>query len=136
VCHDDNETIMKIRKGDMVVVTIGDDAGVIVPTGERRPNPRRVIQVLDGGAKLLIEATNRVYKHVKRGHPKSPQGGRLSLEMPIDSAKVMYYCEACGRGVRLGFRYTADGSKERYCKGCSKTISKISPADPKYATAK
>ena len=46
---------MKIRKGDLVVVTTGDDAGVIVPTGDRRPQPRKVIQVLDGGKKLLVE---------------------------------------------------------------------------------
>jgi len=127
---------MKIRKGDLVIVTTGDDAGVIVPTGERRPAPRKVIQVVPGGAKVVVEATNRVYKHVKKGHPRSPQGGRLSMEMPIDTAKVMFYCEACGRGVRLGYRYAEDGSKERYCKACNKTVGKVSPANPKYAKAK
>ncbi len=84
----------------------------------------------------MVEGTNRVYKHVKRGHPRSPQGGRLSLEMPIDSSKVMFYCEACGRGVRLGYRYTEDGTKERFCKQCGKTVSKVSPANPKRAKAK
>jgi large subunit ribosomal protein L24 len=127
---------MKLRKGDMVIVTTGDDAGVIVPTGDRRPAPRKVLQIIDGGKKLVVEGANRVYKHVKRGHPKSPQGGRLSLEMPIDSAKVMFYCEACGRGVRLGYRFKSDGGKERFCKSCKKTVGTVSPAKAKYASAK
>ncbi len=127
---------MKIRKGDMVVVTTGDDASVIVPTGDRRPTPRKVLQILAGGAKVVVDGVNRVYKHVKRGHPKSPQGGRLSLEMPIDSSKVMFYCEACGRGVRLGYRFKTDGAKERFCKSCDKAVGAVSPAKPRYAKAK
>jgi large subunit ribosomal protein L24 len=128
--------IMKLRKGDLVIVTTGDDAGVIVPTGERRPVPRKVLQIVDGGKKVVVEGANRVYKHVKRGHPKSPQGGRLSLEMPIDSAKVMFYCEACGRGVRLGYRYKPDGAKERFCKVCSRTVGAVSPPKSRSAAAK
>lgn len=127
---------MKLRKGDLVVVTTGDGASVIVPTGERRPTPKKILQIVDGGQRVVVEGTNRVYKHVKRGHPRSPQGGRLSLEMPIDTSKVMFYCEACGRGVRLGFRFTEDGSKERFCKNCQKTVSKVSPAKKRYAKAK
>jgi large subunit ribosomal protein L24 len=127
---------MKIRKGDLVIVTAGDDAGVIVPTGESRPHPRRVLQVVDGGQKLLVEQTNRVYKHVKKGHPKSPQGGRLSLEKPIDSSIVMFYCESCGRGVRLGIRYREDGGKERHCKRCGKSQGAISPPKARYAKSK
>lgn len=127
---------MKIRKGDMVVVTTGDDASPIVPTGDRRPTPRKVLQIVDSGDKLLIEGVNRVYKHVKRGHPRSPQGGRLSLEMPIDSAKVMFYCETCGRGVRLGYRFRPDGGKERFCKSCKKTVGTVSPPKARYAQTK
>lgn len=124
---------MKIRKGDLVIVTTGDDASVIVQTGDRRPTPRKVLQVIDGGKKVLVEGANRVYKHVKRGHPRSPQGGRLSLEMPVDSSVVMFYCEACGRGVRLGLRYREDGGKERFCRRCQKSVGAVSPAKSPYA---
>ncbi len=127
---------MKYRKGDLVVVTTGDDAGAIVATGDRRPTAHRIVQVLDGGKKLLIEGVNRVYKHVKRGHPRSPQGGRLSLEKPIDSSKVMFYCESCARGVRLGYRFRDDGGKERFCKKCSKTVGAVSPPKALYAKSK
>ena len=115
---------MRVRRGDMVQIVTGDDAG---------PGQHKVLQVLDGGRKLLIEGANRVYKHVRRGHPKSPQGGRLSLELPIDSSNVLLYCGSCGRGVRVGFRYGDDGAKERYCKKCGGGLGRISPPKASYA---
>jgi len=115
---------MKIKKGDQVVVIAGDDA----PCG-----PRQVVQVLDGGQKMIVQKVNRVYKHVKRGHPKSPSGGRLQMEMPIQSSNVMYYCEACQKPVRLGVRYDENGAKVRYCKKCETSCGEISPPREKYA---
>lgn len=116
---------MRIRQGDMVVVITGDDAG---------PTPRKVIEVLDGGEKLLLEGVNRVYRHVKRGHPKSPQGGRLSMEKPIHNSNALYFCSSCNKGVRVGFRYTVEGRKERFCKKCQASAGMISPPRPRYAT--
>jgi large subunit ribosomal protein L24 len=110
---------MKIKRGDMVVVIAGDQAS---------RTAHRVTQVLDGGSKLLIEGINRVFKHVKRGHPKSPQGGRLNLETPIDTSKVMFYCGSCSKGVRVGFRLQPSGSKERYCKSCGTSLGLVGRA--------
>jgi ribosomal protein L24 len=62
---------MRILKGDMVVVSAGDD---------RAKQPRRVLRLVEGGARIVVEGVNRVYRHVRKGHPKSPQGGRLSVE--------------------------------------------------------
>lgn len=115
---------MKIKRGDMVVVVSGDD---------KSSTPRTVQSVLDGGTKVLVEGVNLVYKHVRRGHPKSPQGGRLRMEKPINSSNVMYYCNGCGGGVKLGFRYQADGTKERFCRKCEKTVSVTSLARARYA---
>jgi large subunit ribosomal protein L24 len=107
---------MKIKRGDMVVVIGGDQAS---------RTPHRVTQVVKGGKQLLVEGVNRVFKHVKRGHPKSPQGGRLNLETPIDTSKVMFYCGSCNRGVRVGFRLPAGGSKERFCKSCGAALGSV-----------
>lgn len=117
---------MRIRRGDMVQVVTGNDAG---------PAPRRVIKVIDGGRKVSVEGVNRVLKHVRRGHPKSPQGGQLKLELPIDSSNVMFYCDSCSHGVRLGVRYLADGSKERFCKACKGSAGQVSPPKASRATA-
>jgi large subunit ribosomal protein L24 len=115
---------MRIKQGDQVVVITGDDAGT---------TPHKVVEVVPGGRKIVVEGVNRVYKHVKKGHPKSPQGGRLSLERPIDVSNVQFYCSACKRGTRVGLRYTADGRKERFCRRCNASAGAISPPRPKYA---
>jgi large subunit ribosomal protein L24 len=115
---------MKIKRGDMVQVLVGDDAG---------DAPRKVLQVVADGQKVVVEGVNRVYKHVRRGHPKSPQGGRLSREMPIDISNVLLYCNACGRGVRVGFKYKPDGSKIRHCKKCQADLGTVSPPRARYA---
>jgi len=117
---------MKIKKGDQVVVISGEDAS---------SQPREVLQVLDGGAKVVVKGVNEVFKHVRRGHPKSPAGGRLQMEMPIHSSKVMFYCESCDKASRLGLRYTEDGAKERFCKKCDRSVGQVSPAKDRYAKA-
>ena len=114
----------KIQRGDSVVVVVGDDAA---------PTPRRVISVHDGGRKLTVEGVNRAFKHVRRGHPKSPQGGRLNLELPIDVSNVKFYCGSCNSATRVGYRYTAEGAKERYCKSCAAPAGRVSPPKAAYA---
>lgn len=109
---------MKIKRGDQVVVIRGE---------EKSASPRRLAQVADGGQQVVVEGVNLVYRHVKKGHPKSPQGGRLRKEMPIDSSNVMYYCGTCQRGVRLGYRMLPDGAKERFCRKCKNSAGIVSP---------
>jgi large subunit ribosomal protein L24 len=109
---------MKIKKGDMVVVISGDEAAQA---------PRRVSEVLEGGMKVVVEGVNVVQRHVKRGHPKSPQGGRLRFEKAIFASNVMFYCDGCKKPTRIGFRMAADGSKERFCKKCNTSAGRVSP---------
>ena len=99
----------------MVVVVTGDDAG---------ETPRKILRVLNGGDRILVEGVNRAYKHVKRGHPSSPQGGRLSRELPISSSNAMVYCSKCNRGVRVGTRVSEE-ARERYCKKCKGSLGII-----------
>lgn len=117
---------MKIKKGDTVLVIAGDDAS--------RDKQREVLQVLDEGKKVLIKDVNTVFKHVRRGHPKSPQGGRLQMEMPIRSSNIVYYCNDCNQGTKLGLRYTDDGSKERFCRKCGSSAGVVSPPRAAHAS--
>ena len=116
---------MRIKANDTVRVIAGDDKGA---TG-------KVLRVDRSKRKLVVEGVNRVYKHVRRGQ-KNPQGGRLSKEMPVRMSNVMLVCGACGAAARLGARYLADGSKERYCKKCGAGCGQISPPKKQYAKAK
>jgi len=116
-----------IKKGDVVEVITGDDAG----TAKDRTTGR-VLRTLPKENKVVVEGINRVYKHLKPNR-RNAQGGRLSKEMPIAASNVQLYCSTCRRGVRIGRRYGANGRKERYCKKCGNSLGVVSPARPAYA---
>ena len=117
---------MHVRKDDMVQVITGDDA--------EKGRARKVLRVLPDENKVVVEGVNRVYKHVKaRANRRNPQGGRLSKEMPINASNVLLFCPTCRRGVRIGKRYTANGTKERFCKKCGTSLGALSKARAKYA---
>src|SRR5438105_2050263 len=122
---------MHVRKGDLVEVTTGDDAGTTL-----EPTVARVLRVIADENKVVVEGINRVYKHLKPNR-RNAQGGRLSKEMPVCASNVLLYCASCRRGVRIGRRYRSDGSKERYCKKCTAGLGPLSTKpNPKYADKK
>jgi large subunit ribosomal protein L24 len=117
---------MHVKKDDMVEVIAGDDADA--------GRARRVLRVLPGVNKVVVEGVNRVYKHVKPNR-RNAQGGRLSREMPISASNVLLFCGSCRRGTRTGHRYANDGHKERFCKKCGAALGALSKARKKYAKA-
>jgi large subunit ribosomal protein L24 len=118
---------MHIKKDDLVEVITGDDA--------EKGRARRVLRVVTKTGKIVVEGVNRVYKHVKPNR-RNAQGGRLSMEMPIDASNALLYCPTCRRGVRTGRRYAADGHKERFCKRCSAALGVLSKPREAYASKK
>jgi len=113
---------MRIRVNDMVEVITGDDRG----------QRGKVLAVQPRAGKLIVEGVNRVYKHVRRSQ-RNPQGGRLSKEMPIPISNVMLICPQTNKPTRVGFRYLADGTKERYARRSGVSLGNISPARKQYA---
>lgn len=116
---------MHIRVKDTVEVRTGDDRGV----------RGKVLSVNRQTGKLLVEGVNRVYKHVRRSQ-RNPQGGRLSKEMPVQMSNVLLVCEGCSAATRTGARYLDDGSKERYCRKCGRSLGQISPPRAAYEKQK
>jgi large subunit ribosomal protein L24 len=102
---------MLIKAGDLVEVRTGNAKGTRAKVLSVRPGKD------GGGARLVVEGVNRVYRHIRRSQ-KNPQGGRLSKEMPIDASNVLLVCGACGKAARLGARVGADGGKVRFCRAC------------------
>lgn len=113
---------MLIKVSDTVEVISGRDKG----------QRGKILKVDRIKGKVVVEGLNRVYKHVKRSQ-RNPQGGRLSKEAFIDVSKVMIVCPTTGRPTRMGVRFLADGSKERYSKKSGATISVVSPASALHA---
>jgi large subunit ribosomal protein L24 len=113
---------MLIRTGDTVEVIAGNDRGL----------QSRVIRVDRATGKALVEKVNRVKKHIRRSQ-KYPQGGVLSKEMPVQLSNLKYFCPSCSSATRLGARFLADGSKERFCKKCDASAGQIAPAKAAHA---
>lgn len=99
-----------IRKGDTV----------IVKAGRERDKTGKVLGVIEGGKRVLIEKLNIVKKHSKPTQ-SSPQGGVIEKEAPIAYSNVMLFCSHCNKGVRTGVKFVKD-KKVRYCKKCEKNI--------------
>jgi large subunit ribosomal protein L24 len=112
---------MFIKRGDTVAVIAGNDKG-----------QRGQVTTVDlKNGLVTVQGINMAKKHIKRGHPKNPQGGRLDVEMPLSVCKVALICPETSKPTRVGFRYTSDGSKERYAKRSGASLGIISP--PKAA---
>jgi large subunit ribosomal protein L24 len=109
--------MMWIKAEDTVEITVGVDRGT----------RGKVLRVLRANGKAVVEGVNRVYKHVQRSQ-RNPQGGRLSMEMPLPLSNMLLVCQACGAATRIGARLLDDGSKERYCKKCGASNGQIAPA--------
>ncbi len=103
---------MNSRKNDTVVVISGNDAD--------SSKTRKVLRVMPAEGKVVVEGVNRTFKHI-RPSKRNMQGGRLSIERPVDSSNVMLYCGACKSGVRTGREILPDGTKVLFCKKCKKS---------------
>jgi len=109
---------MHIRKGDSVEVVAGDDSGT----------RGTVLSVDRKKGRVVVEGVNKVYKHVRRGHPKSPQGGRLHMELAIDASNVMLICPQTNKPTRVGVQLNADGSKDLVARRSGARLRQLSPA--------
>ena len=89
-----------IRKGDMVIVTSGNDRGA---TGE-------VLRVLVDADRVVVQGVNVRAKHLKPSQA-NPQGGIVRREMPIHISNVSPVVD--GKPTRVKWVTKPDGSKVR-----------------------
>lgn len=105
---------MKLKKGDLIQVTVGRDAG-------RQGRIARVF--VDRGA-ILVPGLNQYKKH-RKPQGDSPAGERpgeiITLDRPLAVAKVALVCPKCTQLTRVGYRIVGD-KKERICRKCDSAI--------------
>lgn len=102
---------LHVRKGDLVEVIRGDDAG----------KRGKVLQVFPRLRRVVVEGVN-VQKRHTRPTRTNPQGGVVEKPGSIDSSKVMLVCPHCDRPSRYARRREADGGLTRVCKRCGKPM--------------
>ena len=101
-----------VRKGDMVMVISGDGRRSNHPTG-------RVLRVLPGHNRVIVEGVNLHRKHVRRTQEQQ-QGGIIEKEMPVHISNVMPLAD--GKATRVRFERRPDGSKVRLAVRNGETI--------------
>lgn len=104
---------MKLKKGDLIQVTVGKDNG-------RQGRIERVF--LDRDA-ILVPGVNQYKKHRKPQGENRP-GEIATLDRPINVSKVALVCPKCKQLTRIGYRFVGD-KKERICRKCDKPIDEV-----------
>jgi large subunit ribosomal protein L24 len=101
---------VKIRTGDTVRVLSGKDRG----------KTSKVMAVLAGQGRVLVEGVNMVKKHI-RPKRSGEKGQRVSVAAPIDLSNVQLVCPGCKKSTRV--RINREGkTKQRVCKRCGDVI--------------
>ena len=101
---------LKVKKGDLVVVTTGDSKG----------KQGRVVEVNRDNDRVVVEGVNLVKKH-RKPSAQNPQGGIESIAAGINISNVKLV-DAKGNATRVGRRRNADGKLERYSKKSGETL--------------
>ena len=101
---------MRIKKGDTVQVTTGNDAG---KTG-------RIIKVYLDKDRVVVEGVNIVKKHA-RPTQDNPQGGIIEKESSIHISNIMLVVG--GKPTRVGFKSLENGKKIKFAKSTGEVIN-------------
>jgi len=102
---------LHIKKGDTVIVI----------TGESKGQKGRVLEVDRDKNRAIVEGVNTVSKHTKP-NAKSPQGGILKKEAPINLSNLMLVDPASGKPTRIGRRVNDKNRLIRYSKKSGEEI--------------
>ena len=120
---------MKVKKGDVVHVLRGKDAG----------KEGRVVEALPKEGRVIVENINVVKRHRRPrpvqnrasglGGPAMIPGGIMELPAPLPVSNVMVVCPTCGKPTRVGTVEKTVKDKTvrvRVCKrpGCGEEIDR------------
>ena len=96
--------MLKIKKGDQVVVLVGKDKG---RTGE-------VIKMMPKEGRALVGGINLVKRHTRQ--TQTTEGGIISKEASIQVSNLAIADPSDGKATRVGFKTLDDGRKVRFAK--------------------
>jgi large subunit ribosomal protein L24 len=103
-----------VRKNDTVAVTTGKDHG----------KRGRVLRVLPGKNRVIVEGVNLIKRHTKPNPQRQIQGGIVEREASVHASNVQLVCPECGEVTRIGHKILGDGRKVRICRKCEGVVDK------------
>ena len=99
---------MHVRKGDQVVVVSGKEKG----------KRGRVLRILTGKARVVVERVNMV-KRATKPTQRNPRGGILEKEGSLELSNVSLWCGKCGAARRHRVDHKEGQKKRRVCVKCA-----------------
>jgi len=105
--------MQRVKQDDKVVVVAGKDKGT---TG-------KVLRVLSGADRVLVEGVNVITKHIKPSQA-NPQGGRVKKEAPIHMSNVMLADPEDGKPTRVRIQTLESGQRVRVAVRSGEQIDK------------
>ena len=102
---------MRIKKGDNIIVISGKDRG----------KQGKVIKVLPGDNKVIVENINLKKRH-QRPKTAGKKGEKIEVPRSFSASSVMIVCKNCGKPTRIGRKILIDNKKIRVCKKCKSEI--------------
>ena len=99
-------TKTKLKKNDTVVIIAGRDRG----------RQGRILRVLPGEARVIVERVNMIKRHTRPNPAKNIAGGISEREAAIHISNVMLVDPDRNVRTRIGRRRDAEGTPERIAK--------------------
>ncbi len=103
-----------VRKNDTVVVVGGKDRG----------KRGRVLRVIPGRNRVLVEGVNFIKRHTRPNPQQNIKGGVVEREASLHASNVQIVCPECGAATRIGHQLLDDGRKVRVCRKCDGAVDK------------
>ena len=100
----------KIRKGDEVIVTTGQDKG----------RKGSVLNVDRKTRRVLVQGVNMVRRHTRPSQGSA--GGIIEKEAPVALSNVAIVDPKSGEASRVGYKTLDDGRKVRFAKKSGEVI--------------
>jgi large subunit ribosomal protein L24 len=104
-------------------VDIKRDDTVRVIAGKDRGKEGRVVRVMPGEGRVMVDGVALAKKHQRTSGRRTSagtqlqQGGIIDVETFVDISNVQLVCKTCGQITRVGHQ-VRDGVKVRVCRRC------------------
>lgn len=103
-----------VRKNDEVVVIAGRDRG----------KRGRVLKVLPGRNRVVVEGVNFVKRHTRPNPRANVKGGIVEREASLHASNVQIVCPESGVPTRIGRQLLGDGRKVRISRKSGGVVDK------------
>ena len=102
---------LHIKKGDTVIVNAGESKG----------QQGKVLEVLVGKERAIVEGVN-LCKKATKPNAQNPQGGIIEKEAPIHVSNLMLIDPKSGKPTKVGRKLNAKGKLVRFAKKSGEEI--------------